>query len=270
MKVYSFLLVTLISGCSLYPVVPDLQSNKVLQEAEKNPIQGLTVERARLLTRAMKLALVSSVDSRRRTEITLSELAFYGSLVAVGGNITSSIAARNYGGGTAALAGQFSGRYKSGDQRVAFQSAVDQLACIEEKLEPIVPALRQQEDRNQFELIQAEYDAVPRLTVAALRSVETRLRASLAGISLGTPSTDHLAEVFKRKEKAEGDAKAGADAAAMTQLQKITTRTFSTGELTELGREEINNVELGDAIRRFHMAVATYQEQLATCLPSSD
>ena len=292
MRSIAFGISLFLTGCSsLYPIAPNLEPKHLISLGKGDPLKDLDLADIRDLTRGLRITLESSLQAREYAELETSEIAYYASLVAIGGTFKDSIAARNTGGVLAILASVFTGRYKTPEQRVAFQNALRRVSCLENALAPIRPEIREIYVKDpEFPTLEAKYSAVPQRTSEALSVIETKLRADLAGIALGTLSSEQIAEIYKKwlTEKDEAEKKPPPTPAAIAksrqQLQASRTISVVCTNTSGLAIEAIDeckrisalkskvdlllersDVEIADSQQRFKVAVESFSAKAATC-----
>ena len=294
MRYIAMCLTVLLSACSLYPVVPEKTQAELIQRGKEKGLSSIDLADARDLVAGLRSVLADAANSRQKTAIVLNELVFYGTLIAVGGTIRDSIAARNTGGGIAALASIFSGHYQVGVQQTAMRAAIDKLDCVRDAIAPISPGVRQLFKSDFSDTgapsIAGKFDAIPGQTLRAVNAIEDKLQVALAGISLSTPTRDELAAVFDKftaaKKNAEAVAKTPAPDKATESLTKAMNydpvkaaklaavncdapATLNKTERTHCELQALKSLpdeQIADAKRRFELAVRSFEESVNACL----
>lgn len=292
----------LLSACSLYPTMPQQSREELIALGRAEGTSAIDLADARDLVAGLRSVLADAAQSRHKTAIVLNEIVFYGTLIAVGGTVADSIAARNTGGGLAALGSVFSSHYQVSVQQTAMRAAVDKLDCVRDAIAPISPGVRQLFASDFSDTgdpsatppipdIRGKFDAVPGVTLRAVRAIEDKLRVALAGIALSTPTKDELATVFGKfidaKKLAEDSATPQAPGAAMTSLQlavgkraAVGLRALSDDEcqapatLDKAARQHceiralasLTDAQLADTKRRFELAVRVFEETVNACI----
>lgn len=291
MKSIPILAACLLSSCALYPIAPEKTPDELVGIGGKDPLTYFDLTDTRDLVRGTRIVLYDAAKKRRNADFVMKEITYYGTLVLVGGSLKESIAARNVGGGAAALASSLSGHYGISAQRTALVLAGKQADCIEEAIRPIAPEVRvlfgdNFEDRPD---LRSKFDAVPNLTFNALRKLRDGLEVSLAGITLGTPDAKEISDLFEKWTKEVENANKKAKGGTGQETKRATAAVGSTQRAlvavpdentcapesaknkqtrhycAQLALSQQAPSEQADRKRQFEVAVDAYEKTLQTC-----
>lgn len=250
-----------VAVCGCYPVRPWHDDAELIAQGDAKHFSAMDLEQSLKLVDGLNKVLLKSSNDRRTAELFLSETLFYGSVVAAVGVLKDSRAARNTGGGVAALSSLLGAHYQLSDQRVAFGNALKRAVCLADTIAPIDEATRAKfsPDFDGDGELASAFDQIGPETRSTVEAIGSALDASLLAISLPTPNKDQLSQTLgalsEAKENADDKAKAikpgdtGARSAFRTDAEKAASAAADA-----------------DAKRRFSTAVLTYKATLATCL----
>lgn len=222
-----------LTGCGTpWPIEPKYVRKALATGAVPEDLSD--IDSAKKIAYNWEKALGDASRDRRKQEIALSELVFYGTLLLTGGQAwlakeaasTDALRARNLGVAGAAGGSLLNGHYQPRDQRLAFAKAEERMACLNEALSP-VPSINdwasfRTEGKDVLSAVNSKmgsgttldslYLAVPRQALAYIEGYVTpQLKAQLLEISLGSPSREEVVAAVKQYN---GDKAAGAQAVA--------------------------------------------------------
>ena len=252
----SALCLVALTGCqTIYPIVPRWTEEDIQKVAQKDPLLSSSPSEALAKVRGVRSLLAAAADRRRTTELAASEVAYYGTLMGVIGLSLDKQGLINTGGGALGLGTLFTGRYRLGDQAVAFRKAEARVACIEEALSAtqgagahglmasatlssaisssnvsIAKQAGAQAYVTQANALEAD---IPGVTTSTLRSVINDLRIALAGFTLTPMTQEQMKAVLDgavgKKEaaaKALADASGDGEAARVVAAQTVAVLTY--------------------------------------------
>jgi hypothetical protein len=216
-----------LAGCASVAPMDDYDRDKIIEAARSSQasIKPVSLEDARLLAAGWRDKLESAAVSRERQAMVADEVLYYGTLILTGAQaaIASKGAAaiphaimyaRNAGAAGAIGSTLYKGHYKPGIQQPIFEKAAMRMRCATDAIADIKPellahytpaelALTKGNDQESFQQL---IDEAPHKIVQFIEQKSvTDLRAALSAITLGTPSKDEIAAVFKQYAAASAE-----------------------------------------------------------------
>lgn len=273
---------SMLVGCSTpWPLEPQFDRKELAERATSVPQDYSDIDSAKKITDEWRKVMRDASRDRRKQELVISELVFYGTLLLTGGQAwlaksassKDALRMRNIGVGTATGANLLDGHYKFKDQRIAFEKAEERMACLNRALSPVPTAAEWSDYRasgtNFDKAIQAKmpngetvatvYLGVPRQALEFIEGfVQPSLKADLAEISLATPSRE---EIIAAAKKYTEDKAAGAD--AVTKAAPGITKNNQETDAQRAARQE--NEALLLKRQRGVEAIASFGAALALC-----